>query len=88
MVVFLRGFEVPCPLLGRCKKKVDFDHYQKFCSATLEENWRKCEEFVRLTSGQKTPAEWSRAVSPFAALPAPTGESRARPSGGSTGSRR
>ena len=88
MVVFLRGFEVPCPLLGRCKKKVDFDHYQKFCSATLEEYWRECDEFKRLTSGERTPAEWSGIVSPIAALPAPTRAPSTRAGGGSTGSRR
>ena len=79
---------MPCPLLGRCKRRVDFEYYQKYCSATLEEKWRECEEFVRVTSGQRTPAEWSSIMSPFAAVPAPARESSTRSGGGSTSSRR
>jgi len=63
---------MPCPLLGRCRKRVDFDTYTNYCSSTLEEKWRECDEFKRLTSGERTPSEWSSVLSPFAPPPPPS----------------
>jgi len=79
---------LPCPIMGRCKKRVSFDFYQSTCSSVLEEGWRRCDEFVRVTSGERTPSEWSSIVSPFA-LPAvspPSAPGATRPSSSSSSS--
>lgn len=52
-----------CPLLGKCKAKVDIEKYKNVCSNITEDAYKKCEEYVKLAGGTKTPLQWQELLS-------------------------
>ncbi|MCS7387167.1 MAG: hypothetical protein NDF55_10660 [archaeon GB-1867-005] len=48
-----------CPLIARCKKKVDYETYREFCINIQEEKYKECDEYKKVMGVKRTPLEWN-----------------------------
>jgi len=53
-----------CPLIGRCRVKVDAEKFFNMCSNLNIDAYKNCDEYKRQTAEAKTPSEWARLFMP------------------------
>jgi len=55
---------VLCPLLSKCKEKVDLEKYLNVCSNMREDAYKQCPTYQKISSEKKTPSKWSQTLTP------------------------
>ena len=53
-----------CPLISRCKVKVDSEKFLNVCSNVSVDAYKNCDEYKRLTAEARTPSEWAKLFMP------------------------
>lgn len=48
-----------CPLLLTCKKTVDLDTYRNVCANVAKDEYKNCDEYKKMASAPRKPAEWT-----------------------------
>jgi len=51
---------MPCPLLGKCNKKVDHRYYLTVCLDMESNKYETCDIFQKIMGDKKTPSEWAK----------------------------